>query len=94
MNSVGSQMGVAVGVSKVLVPFIPYLSLTYRQQVVESQEQHTTFEITLGTAIAWSKDGAVFIEYSSTNVTPNKDWDPLASDYTMGQFAAGVGFHL
>ena len=85
----GSQILVGVGVSKVIVPFIPYGAIAYRKDSQDSTEVSTQMDITVGSAIAWSMQGAVYVEYTSQSITPNG-----GNNYSSGQIAAGVGYKI
>ena len=85
----GNQIVVAAGVSKVIVPFVPYGGLTYRKTTSGGADFSTQLDLTVGTAIAWSQQGAVFLEYSSQAVTPT-----AGGNYTNGEFALGVGYSI
>lgn len=85
----GAQMLVGVGVSKVMVPFIPYGGLTYRSNSSSGTTTSTQIDLTAATAIAWSQQGAVFLEYTLQSITPNG-----AANYTSGQIGLGVGYSI
>lgn len=85
----GSQIMVGVGVSKVMPPFVPYGGLTYRSNSADSTAVSTQIDGTIGTAIAWSPQGAVFIEYTMQSITPDG-----GTAYTSNQIAGGVGYSI
>lgn len=85
----GSQVGAAVGISKLIVPFIPYSGLTYRSTSTSGSAVSTQIDLTLGSAIAWSTQGAVFVEYTLQSITPNG-----GTAYSSNQIGAGVGYSL
>jgi hypothetical protein len=85
----GNQIVAGIGVSKMMVPFIPYAGLTYRGTNYNGFTTGVQTDLTVGTAIAWSKQGAVLVEYTSQMVDPNG-----AANYTAGQIAAGVAYLL
>ena len=85
----GTQMMIGVGVSKLIVPFIPYGALAYRTDSADGNEVSTQLDLTVGSAIAWSTQGAVFVEYTNQSITP-KGGDV----YTSGQMALGVGYKI
>ncbi|MFH1683375.1 MAG: hypothetical protein ABIA67_00685 [Candidatus Margulisiibacteriota bacterium] len=85
----GSQIGAAVGISKLIVPFIPYGGLTYRRTAASGSVTQTQIDLTVGTAIAWSLQGAVFVEYTLQSITPNG-----GTAYSSPQIGAGVGYAL
>lgn len=85
----GSEMLLGVGVSKVIVPFIPYLGIAYRTASTDGTEVSTQLDLTLGSAIAWSEQGAVFVEYTNQSITPKG-----GSVYTSGQIALGVAYKI
>jgi len=86
----GSQMLVGVGISKMMVPFVPYGGLTYRTTAAGGAQQSTQIDLTVGSAIAWSTQGAVFVEYTLQQMTPAGG----GAAYSSGQMAAGVGYAL
>ncbi|MDD5382148.1 MAG: hypothetical protein PHH60_00615 [Candidatus Margulisbacteria bacterium] len=93
-DATGSQMGIAAGVSKVLAPFIPYGALSYKSDTMSAggtSMDATQIDLTVGTAIAWSTQGAVMLEYTSQQVTPKAAG---SSNYTSAQIAAGVSYAL
>ncbi|MBU0687372.1 MAG: hypothetical protein KKB81_05945 [Candidatus Margulisbacteria bacterium] len=85
----GNQAVVALGLSKIFAPFVPYLGATYRGTAYNNAASSTQFDITAGSAIAWSQQGAVYVEYTSQSITPNG-----GTGYTSGQIAAGVGYKI
>ncbi len=87
----GSQTGIGVGVSKVMAPFVPYGGIAYRTNVLEGEEKYTQLDITLGTAIAWSMQGAVLLEYTNQSIT---DKNAGFDDHTSGQMAIGVAYKI
>ena len=87
----GSQIGATVGISKLIVPFIPYGGLTYRSTSSGGSQTATQIDATIGSAIAWSLQGAVFVEYTLQSV---QDKTGLIGDYSSGQIGAGVGYTL
>jgi len=84
----GSQWTIGLGASKVMIPFIPYCGLAYRSSGGEITEQ-TQFDITVGTAIAWSEQGAVFVEYTAQSITPTG-----GTNYSSGQVAGAVAYKI
>lgn len=84
----GSQVGVAAGVSKVIAPFIPYGGIAYRSTGGAIGES-TQIDITAGSAIAWSTQGAVFVEYTLQSITPKG-----GTAYSSGQIGIGVGYTI
>ena len=83
-----TQIMAGVGVSKVFAPFIPYGAIAYRSNSTNGNDAGTQLDITLGSAIAWSTQGAVYVEYTSQSITPK----PAGNNYTSGQIALGVGY--
>ena len=86
-----AQSTIGVGVSKIMVPFIPYLGISYKETKQYSDEFATQTDITLGTAIAWSMQGAVFVEYTSQAI---QDKMGGVGDHNSGQMALGVAYSL
>lgn len=87
----GTEIIIGVGCSKVIIPFVPYGGLAYRTTSSDGSEASTQIDITLGTAIAWSEQGAVLIEYTSQSITPKAAGVAV---YTSGQIAAGIGYKI
>lgn len=85
----GTQILAGVGVSKVMVPFVPYGGLTYRSSTLSGAAFSTQLDLTVGTAIAWSQQGAVFVEDTMQSITPN-----AGSSYTSNQIGLGVGYKI
>ena len=86
----GSQLFVGVGASKKMVPFVPYGGLTYRSNSSGGSSAGSQIDLTVGSAIAFSAQGAVFVEdtyqmFSSV---------PLSGTYNSNQVALGVGYAL
>jgi hypothetical protein len=88
-NTTGSQIMVGVGVSKVMAPFVPYGGLAYRSNASGGTTASTQLDLTVGSAIAWSTQGAVFAEYTLQSITPNG-----GTAYSSGQIGIGVGYAL
>lgn len=88
-NTTGSQILAGVGVSKMMAPFVPYGGLTYRSTSTGGSTTSTQLDLTVGSAIAWSAQGAVFVEYTMQSITPNG-----GSAYTSGQIGLGVGYAI
>ncbi|MCU0640968.1 MAG: hypothetical protein MUC35_02635 [Candidatus Margulisbacteria bacterium] len=84
-----SQISIAAGVSKVMAPFIPYGALAYRSMNSNGTAQGTAIDLTVGSAIAWSMQGAVMIEATMQSITPNG-----GANYSSSQLAAGVAYLL
>jgi hypothetical protein len=85
----GSQIMAGVGVSKIMAPFVPYGGLAYRTTTSNSVST-PQMDLTIGTAICWSMQGAVLVEYtvqsySAANGTPA---------YSSGQIGASVAYSL
>ena len=78
-------VSLGVGVSKAIAPLIPYGGIMYRSYSGDSEG--TQLDATLGSAIAWSEQGAVFVEYTLQSITPKG-----GSNYSSGQIGAGVGY--
>ena len=88
-NTTGSQMLAGVGVSKIMAPFVPYGGLTYRTTSSGGSTTSTQLDLTVGSAIAWSTQGAVFVEDTMQSITPNG-----GSAYSSNQLAIGVGYKI
>jgi len=85
----GTQLMLGVGVSKIIIPFIPYGALAYKKNQSGGSDVSTQLDITLGSAIAWSTQGAVFVEYTNQAITPTG-----GGNFTSGQIAIGVGYKI
>ena len=86
----GNQAVAAVGVSKLMVPFIPYGGIAYRKTTLNAADSSTQMDITVGTAIAWSAQGAVLVEYTLQSVTAAVG----NVNYSSGQIAAAVAYKI
>jgi len=84
----GNQVMVAVGVSKMLVPFVPYGGLAYRSTTFNGASMGE-MDLTIGTAIAWSMQGAVLAEYTIQSITPN-----AGAAFTANQISLGVAYKI
>lgn len=87
----GAEMMVGVGVSKMIVPFVPYGAVAYRKATSKGADSSTQLDVTLGSAIAWSEQGAVFAEYTLQSITPAAAGSAV---YSSGQMALGVGYKI
>ncbi|HTY13903.1 MAG TPA: hypothetical protein VMD02_06965 [Candidatus Omnitrophota bacterium] len=85
----GSQIMGGVGISKIIVPFVPYCGILYRSTSSGGTSISTQMDLTLGTAVAWSMQGAVLVEYTLQSITPNG-----GSGYTSGQIGASVAYTI
>jgi len=53
-----------------MIPFIPYGGLTYKSTTFSmAANKGTAIDLTVGSAIAWSQQGAVFVEYTQQQIT-------------------------
>lgn len=86
----GNQLLLAIGISKIMVPFIPYAGIDYRAISYNASNLENHLDLTIGTAIAWSMQGAVLVEYSRQSITPTNG----SGNYTSGQIAAGVAYKI
>ncbi|MBN2058021.1 MAG: hypothetical protein JW782_04440 [Candidatus Saganbacteria bacterium] len=84
----GTQISLGVGVSKLMAPFIPYGGVAYRSTSGDVGDA-TQLDATVGSAIAWSSQGAVFVEYTLQSITPKG-----GSNFSSGQIGLGVGYQL
>jgi hypothetical protein len=90
MTANGNHMLLGIGISKIMVPFVPYAGLTYRATGYEANATQTQFDWTVGTAIAWSQQGAVFLEDTMQVITPVGGGD----GYSSNQLAIAVGYTI
>lgn len=72
-----------------MAPYVPYGGITYRTTSSGGTTTATQFDLTVGTAIAWSVQGAVFIEDTLQSITPNG-----LSSYSSNQIGLGVGYKI
>lgn len=86
-DSNSTQINAGVGVSKIMAPFIPYCGVMYKS--ISGDSKATAIDATVGSAIAWSEQGAVFVEYTMQSITPDG-----VANYTSSQIGLGVGYHL
>ncbi|MFH1386198.1 MAG: hypothetical protein ABIH50_00845 [bacterium] len=84
----GNQLIAAVGVSKMMLPLIPYGGLTYRGTNFNGVTMLTQTDLTVGSAFPWSEQGVIFVEYTNQFSSQN------GLNYTAGQIAAGVGYTI
>lgn len=93
-NGSGSQVGISAGVSKILDPFVPYAALAYKQTNSSfsfANSNYSQLDITVGTEIILSTQGAFLIEYTLQQITPKAAGVP---NYNSNQIAAGMSFAL
>lgn len=90
----GSQTSIGIGCSKVMAPFVPYAGLAYRMEASEGSDTATQLDITVGTAIAWSEQGAVLLEYTSQSITDKTSGPMAPGDHTSGQMAIAVAYKI
>lgn len=84
-TSTASEVGVGVGVSKVMAPCIPYAAISYKSISPSAGASSTEMDLTVGTAVAWSRTGAVFLEGTSAQITSG------GASVTQTQLALGIG---
>jgi len=84
-----SQVALAVGISKIMAPFIPYGGVAYRSMNSSGTDLGTALNLTVGSAIAWSQQGAVMLEYNMVSNSPKG-----AGSYTNNQIAAGIAYKI
>ncbi|MBU0630087.1 MAG: hypothetical protein KKC80_04115 [Candidatus Margulisbacteria bacterium] len=90
ITSTASQIMLGVGVSKVMAPLVPYGAIAYRSNSVSTANSNSTqIDLTIGTAIAWSMQGAVMIEYTMQSITPQ-----AGGSYTGSEIAASVAYKI
>jgi outer membrane autotransporter protein len=81
-------------VSKTYGQFVPYAAAIYRTfAFADSDFDYTQIDLNLGSAISWSKQGSVYVEYTVQMFSlKNSSADP--QNYTSNQFGAGVSYNL
>jgi hypothetical protein len=87
-NMNGSQIMAGVGVSKVIVPFIPYAGIAYRSTSLAGAST-PQYDLTVGSAVAWSTQGAVFFEYTLQSINST-----ALGNYTSGQIGIDVAYKI
>jgi hypothetical protein len=88
-TSNSTQMMAGVGVSKIMAPFVPYGGVAYRSTASSGTNVSTQLDLTVGSAIAWSTQGAVFVEYTNQSIALNG-----GANYTSGQIGLAVGYTI
>ena len=86
-SSTTSDIGGGVIVSKIIAPFVPYGGLQYKS-LDTAGVATTSIELTVGSAIAWSEQGAAFVEYTSQNQSTG------GASISQSQIGAGVGYKI
>ena len=81
----GSQSLVGAGISKMMIPFIPYAGLVYRSGQ-SGGALSSQIDLTVGTALAWSMQGAVYAEYTAQSITAG------GVTYSSPQMAISVAY--
>ena len=90
ISTTGSQIMVGAQVSKMFAPFTPYAGLAYRANSFNTTaSNYNQLDLTVGSAIGWSAQGAAYLEYTMQSVTPN-----AGSGYTQGQLSVGAGYKI
>jgi hypothetical protein len=87
----GSQTAFGIGAAKILIPFIPYLAVVYRTNSSEGSESSAQIDTTIGTMIAFSEKGAIFIEYTNQAI---EDKTGSIGNYSSPQYAASIGYKI
>jgi hypothetical protein len=88
-TSTGSQIMAGVGVSKMMIPFVPYAGLAYRSLTQSGNAVSTQLDLTVGTLFAFSTKAFVFIEDTMQSITPNG-----GTAYSSNQIAAAVAYAI
>lgn len=88
-TSNSTQILAGAGVSKIMAPLVPYGGLTYRSTSSSGTTVATQLDLTVGSAIAWSMQGAVLVEYTMQSITPNG-----GTAYSSGQIGLGVAYKI
>ena len=88
-TATGNQSMVGFGISKMMIPFIPYAGVDYRSTTQSGNAVSTQVDLTLGTLIGLSMHGGILVEYTQQSVTPNG-----GSNYSSGQVSGAVAYIL
>ena len=89
-NLNGNQAQLGLIVSKVMAPFAPYCGVAYRKTTANAADAVTQMDLTVGSAIAWSAQGAVLLEYTVQSITTAV----TNVNYSSGQLAAAVAYKI
>jgi hypothetical protein len=89
-NMNGNQAQVGLVVSKAMAPFVPYCGVAYRKTTANAADGNSQMDLTAGTAIAWSAQGAVLVEYTAQSITTAG----TNANYSSGQIAAAVAYKI
>lgn len=87
LTSNGSYGGGGVMLSKLFIPFVPYIGVQYLMAGGDFAK-YTQLDITGGTYIAFSRNWGCFVEYSAQTQTP----DGGGSSVSLNQIAASVSW--
>lgn len=85
LTSNGNVTGLGLVVSKLFIPFVPYGAVQY--MMGKGDFDWTEVDLTVGTALAFSRNWAILAEYNSQSTTPNG-----GSSYTSNQIALEVSW--
>jgi len=85
----GNTSGVGVIVSKLFIPFVPYAAVQYLMNGGDMGKS-TQIDITAGTVLAFSRNWAILLEYSTQSTTP----DGGGASTNNGQIAAEISYSM
>ncbi len=85
----GAQIAATVGVSKIIAPFAPYGAVAYKMNSQDGTDTGSQVDATIGGAVAWSEQGAIYLEYTVQSLSPK-----TGSSYSVNQIALGAGYRI
>ena len=85
----GSQGGIGVLVSKVFIPFVPYLAYQYMLQNGDTGTKGVETQLSIGSLIAWAKNAGLFVEYTNHVVITDG-----GIGYSMGEISLSLAFNI
>jgi hypothetical protein len=80
----GSNTGIKLIASKMMLPFIPYGALAYNSLSLGSDA--TSIDLTLGSAFGLSRTWSMLLEYTL------QSWSASGTNYSGSQIAFGIGY--
>lgn len=92
-NGNNTQIMAGLGVSKMMLPFVPYAGLMYRSTNTSFSGTNSNTpqtDLTVGSAICWLTQGAVLVEYTMQMLSAPSP----AGNYTSQQVGASIAYML